>query len=141
MTDISRRRALASLFAVTGFAAASLLALDAAHADGVPETSPGAPRSSGPRNGGLKAEFTPSDREMNRRCINKTLDEAPAGKTWSWNNPKTGNGGTVTPTSPRPRAAGEACRNFTETVTLKDGRTETISGRACRRRDGSWSVA
>jgi surface antigen len=36
---------------------------------------------------------------------------------------------------------GRVCRNFDETVTLKDGRTEKISARACRSRDGSWSIA
>ena len=78
---------------------------------------------------------------MNRKCINKTLAEAPAGKTWSWKNPKTGNGGTVTPTSPLPRRGAESCRTFDESVTLKDGRSEKISGRACKRPDGSWQLS
>jgi surface antigen len=141
MTGISRRHAIRSLVAVTTASAASLLAFGAAQADApgpsLPDKAPGA----APRTNGLKAQLTPSDREMNRKCINKTLTEAPTGKTWSWKNPKTGNGGTVTPTSPRPRAGTEACRTFDETVTLKDGRSEKISGRACKRPDGSWSVA
>jgi surface antigen len=140
MTGISRRQAITSLLAATTVSAASVFALGAARADapgpgGVPEKSPGA----APRSSGLKSQLTPGDREMNRKCINKTLNEAPTGKTWSWKNPQTGNGGTVTPTSPRVRDAG--CRSFNETVTLKDGRSEQISGRACKKADGSWSVA
>jgi surface antigen len=137
MTLISRRHAIRSLVAATTASAASLLALGAAQADA---PGPGVPDKA-PRASGLKAQFTPSDREMNRKCINKTLSEAPTGKTWSWKNPQTGNGGTVTPSSPRPRAGTEACRTFDETVTLKDGRSEKISGRACKKPDGSWTVA
>ena len=28
-----------------------------------------------------------------------------------------------------------------KTLTLKDGRSEKISGHACKKRDGSWSIA
>jgi surface antigen len=145
MTGITRRHALSSLLAASAATAASFIALDAARADapgpgGVPEKTPGAPGSTKPGANGLKAQFTPGDREMNRKCINKTLSEAPNGKTWTWKNPKTGNGGTVTPTSPLQREAGQACRTFNETVTLKDGRSEQISGRACKKADGSWQI-
>ncbi len=135
MTVISRRYAIASFLAATALPGGANFS--PAHADGVPDKAPGGT----PRAGGIKAELSPGDREMNRACIDKTLSEAPTGKTWSWKNPKTGNGGTVTPTSPPSREAGSVCRSFNETVTLKNGRSETISGRACRKRDGSWSIA
>ena len=119
-------------------AAVPLLALGAARAD---TSGPDVPAKA-PRGGSeLKAQLTPADREMNRKCIDKTLNQAPTGKTWSWRNPKTGNGGTVTPTSPRRREGTDLCRTFDETVTLKDGRSEKISGRACKKPDGSWSIA
>ncbi len=137
MTRMSRRHAVVSLLAATAAAVASLSAESAAHADA---PGPGVPEKS-PRADGLKAQLTPGDREMNRKCIAKTLNEAQTGKTWSWKNPKTGNGGTVTPTSPRLREGNTVCRNFDETIALADGRSEKISGRACKRPDGSWSVA
>src|SRR5262245_63641309 len=98
MNRISRREAVTHLFAAAcAVPAASLLLADAARADtSGPDTSPG--RSQ--RTTGLKAELTPADREMNRKCINKTMGEAPTGATWRWKNPKTGNGGSVTPTTP-----------------------------------------
>ena len=140
MNRISRRQAFASLLAAAcAVPAASLLLGGSARADtpgpSTPDTKPGAPRTHG-----LRAQLTPGDREMNRKCINKTMTEAPTGATWKWNNPKTGNGGTVTPTTPPTRHSGEVCRDFTETLTLKDGRTETVNGRACRKADGSWSI-
>ena len=128
---------MTSLLAATA-AAVPVFAAGAAHADMPgPDAPPKGPRGGG----GLKAQLTPGDREMNRKCIDKTLNEAPTGKTWRWKNPKTGNGGTVTPTSPRRREGTALCRTFDETVTLKDGRSEKISARACRKPDGSWTIA
>jgi hypothetical protein len=139
MTRPSRRHALTLLFAASAVSAVAL-ATGAAHADAPgPEVPPKKPAPGG--GGGLKAHFTPGDRTMNRKCIEKTLNEAPTGTTWSWKNPKSGNGGTVTPTTPRVSAGGRVCRSFDETVTLKDGRSEKIGARACRHRDGSWTIA
>jgi surface antigen len=151
MTGITRRQAISTLLAATAATATSLLALHAAQADtpgtdtpektpGTPEKTPGTPGGAKPGTDGLKAQFTPSDREMNQKCINKTLSEAPKGKTWSWKNPKSGNSGTVTPTSPLLRQAGQTCRTFDESVKLKDGRSEQVSARACRKSDGSWEI-
>lgn len=65
----------------------------------------------------------------------------PVGTTWSWKKPKIGNSGTVTPTSKAERAANDMCRSFTETITLRDGRTETINGNAYNNPNGSWTIA
>jgi surface antigen len=136
--QLSRRAALASLLTATAsLATAALIA--PAQAD-APGSFQGRSRPR-PRTGGLKAELTPGDRAINRKCINKTLNEAPTGKPYTWRNPETGNGGTVTPTSKPQRHNGEVCRSFKETITLKDGRTETINSRACKQADGSWSIA
>ena len=144
MSGISRRHAISTILAATAATATSLLALHAAQADtpgtGTPEKTPGTPGGAKPGTDGLKAQFTPADREMNQKCINKTLSEAPKGKTWSWKNPKSGNSGTVTPTSPLQRQAGQTCRTFDESVKLKDGRSEQISARACKKSDGSWEI-
>jgi surface antigen len=66
----------------------------------------------------------------------------PVNTVTTWENPQTGNRGTIKPTSAVYRGTGNVsnrnCRNFTETITLKDGRTETINGRRCQNADGSW---
>jgi surface antigen len=62
-----------------------------------------------------------------------------SGATQTWVNPQSGNRGTVTPTSAAYRGNdGRQCRNFSETITLKDGKSETINGRRCKNADGSW---
>jgi len=62
-----------------------------------------------------------------------------SGATQTWTNPQSGNRGTVTPTSAAYRGNdGRQCRNFSETITLKDGKSETINGRRCKNADGSW---
>lgn len=138
--SLSRRAAVTSLLAAAVSAVSAATFLTPARADtpgaGFPEKS--SPRS---RTGGLKGELTPGDREINTKCINKTLTEAPTGKTWSWSNPKTGNKGTVTPTTKAQRHAGQTCRDFKETITLKDGRTETLNSKACRNADGGWTIS
>ncbi len=63
----------------------------------------------------------------------------PAGTTSNWENPGTGNRGAVTPTSATYRGTdGRTCRNFSEVITLRDGRTDQINGRRCQNADGSW---
>ena len=64
---------------------------------------------------------------------------APMGQPQTWSNPQSGNRGTVTPTSQAYRGGdGRQCRNFSETITLKDGKSETVNGRRCKNADGSW---
>ncbi len=63
----------------------------------------------------------------------------PVGTTSTWQNPQSGNRGTVTPTSAVYKVGdGRDCRNFNETITLSDGKSETIKGRRCKNADGSW---
>lgn len=64
---------------------------------------------------------------------------APVGQTITWNNPRTGNSGSVTPTRDGTSSTGEYCREFQQTVTV-GGRQEDAYGVACRRPDGSWEV-
>lgn len=138
MSSLSRRAAIRSMFAAVSGAA--LLYAGAARADQSGPDTPDPKKSTGPKGGAFKGLLTAEDRAINSKCINKTMNEAPTGATWKWNNPKTGNSGTVTPTSKAGRHTGQTCRNLTETITLKDGRTETIAARACKKADGSWSV-
>jgi surface antigen len=78
------------------------------------------------------------DRMMYWQAANAAAAQ-PVGTTSSWSNPDSGNRGTVTPTSQPVRSAdGRTCRNFTETITLKDGSSDTIRGRRCQNADGSW---
>lgn len=69
----------------------------------------------------------------------RAMETGPVGQPQTWQNPESGNSGRITPTSTAYQGPqGRPCRNFTETVQLKDGRSETVSGRRCQNPDGSW---
>lgn len=79
------------------------------------------------------------DRMMYAEAAQHAAEEQPVGEPANWQNPQSGNRGTVTPTSQQYRGAdGRQCRNFSETITLKDGSTDTVNGRRCKNADGSW---
>jgi surface antigen len=64
---------------------------------------------------------------------------APIGQEITWNNPDTGNYGTVTPTREGTSSSGNYCREFQQTVVI-GGKQEQAYGVACRQPDGSWEV-
>jgi surface antigen len=65
---------------------------------------------------------------------------APLGQTIQWNNPESGNSGTVTATRDgTDTATGAYCREYQQTVTV-GGQTEQAYGMACRQPDGSWKI-
>lgn len=79
------------------------------------------------------------DRQMYAQAATQAADSGQVGQAQTWENPQSGNRGTVTPTSQVYRGGnGRDCRNFSETITLKDGKSETINGRRCKNADGSW---
>lgn len=65
------------------------------------------------------------------------LERNPVGQASSWVNPDSGNSGRITPTRTYQTARGEDCREYQHEVTIK-GRTEVITGTACRNADGTW---
>jgi surface antigen len=65
---------------------------------------------------------------------------APIGQTIAWDNPNTGNYGSVVPTREGTNTStGQYCREFQQTVVI-GGRQEDAYGTACRRPDGSWEI-
>jgi surface antigen len=64
---------------------------------------------------------------------------APIGQQIAWNNPESGNYGTVTPIRDGSTASGDYCREYEQTIFV-DGRSETGVGVACRRNDGTWDI-
>ncbi len=64
---------------------------------------------------------------------------APVGQTIAWNNPDSGNRGTITPVRDGYAQSGSYCREYRTTVTI-DGRREDALGTACQQPDGTWRV-
>jgi len=65
---------------------------------------------------------------------------APIGETITWNNPQSGNNGTITPTREGYQpSTGAYCREYQQEIVV-GGRVERGYGKACRQPDGSWKV-
>lgn len=70
---------------------------------------------------------------------NTEAHTVPVGETVSWNNPETGNRGTVTPTRDGYSSAGRYCREYQQKIYV-GGKEESAYGTACREPDGSWEI-
>lgn len=71
---------------------------------------------------------------------NQQAHSAPIGDTISWNNPESGNRGTVTPVRDGYADSGDYCREYQQTIYV-GGQQETATGIACRNADGTWRIA
>ncbi len=72
--------------------------------------------------------------QANNRAYN-----APVGETIRWNNPDSGNYGTITPTRDGRSTSGAYCREYQQTIVV-GGKTQSGYGTACQQPDGSWKV-
>lgn len=64
---------------------------------------------------------------------------APVGETIRWNNPDSGNYGTVTPVRSGATSDGRVCREYSQTIYV-GGKQESGYGTACQQSDGSWQI-
>jgi surface antigen len=64
---------------------------------------------------------------------------APLGSAITWNNPESGNSGTITPVRDGRSSNGRYCREYSQSIVV-DGRKETGYGTACQNPDGTWQV-
>ena len=83
--------------------------------------------------------LTCRDQQQVQNTTQRTLESQPSGTAVAWNNPDSGNRGTVTPTNTYQTSNGTYCRNFEQTVTV-NGRTEVGTGTACRNAQGGWDI-
>ena len=93
--------------------------------------------------GGLiGSEIGRSMDEVDRIKANEAVNRAhsaPIGETIAWNNPRSGNSGTVTPLRDGTSTAGRYCREFQQSITVA-GQAEEGYGIACREPDGTWRI-
>lgn len=64
---------------------------------------------------------------------------SPVGKSINWNNPETGNRGTVTAVRDGTSADGLYCREYQQTITI-DAETRVGTGIACQQPNGTWRI-
>ncbi|MEE8140260.1 MAG: RT0821/Lpp0805 family surface protein, partial [Alphaproteobacteria bacterium] len=62
-----------------------------------------------------------------------------SGTQGRWQNPDTGNAGTITPTRTYRLADGTTCREF-EQMVIAEGISASARGTACRQPDASWRL-
>ncbi len=86
----------------------------------------------------IGASLDNADRAMLGNA-NRRAQTAPIGQSIDWNNPDTGNYGSVTPTRDGRSAQGNYCREYEQEI-IVGGRKETAIGTACQRPDGVWEV-
>jgi surface antigen len=79
-----------------------------------------------------------ADRYELERANNRAYS-APIGETVTWNNPNSGNYGSVTPTRDGYSSGGRYCREYQQTVVV-GGQQESAYGTACQQPDGSWEI-
>jgi surface antigen len=80
-----------------------------------------------------------ADRREAREAARYSLEKSRSGTTTTWQNPDSGNSGTVTPTRTYQAVNGQYCREFQQTITV-DGKEQKGFGTACRQPDGSWKI-
>lgn len=79
-----------------------------------------------------------ADMMYNEQAMTKAYT-APLHQTITWNNPESGNAGSVTPVREGRTAQGNVCREYHQKIIVA-GRTETGVGRACQESDGTWTI-
>ncbi len=80
-----------------------------------------------------------ADKAAMQNSTQRALETAPSGQTVAWQNPDSGNSGTIVPKPAIQENSGQYCREYQQTITV-DGRSEQAFGRACRQPDGSWKI-
>ena len=88
----------------------------------------------------IGAQLDERDRLLAGQSLQTTMETAPDNSAGGWNNPNSGNSGTITPTATTTTTTtGQPCREFTQTVSI-GGKQQEAYGTACRQADGSWKT-
>jgi surface antigen len=78
------------------------------------------------------------DKEMAAKAARQAFENNRTGQASTWNNPDSGNSGSVTPTRTY-QQGGTYCREYQQTITV-GGEKKQAFGTACRQPDGSWKI-
>jgi surface antigen len=79
------------------------------------------------------------DRAYATGSFGHAMEYAPTCSSITWNNPRSGSSGTVTPTQTYEPEPGRYCREFQQQVVI-GGKLQDAYGTACRQPDGSWEI-
>jgi surface antigen len=79
------------------------------------------------------------DKRMAQEAAARAFENNRAGQASVWNNPDSGNSGSVTPTQTYQLANGQYCRRYEQTINV-GGQPKQSYGTACRQADGTWQI-
>ena len=79
------------------------------------------------------------DKRMATEAAHQAFEQNQTGQSSSWQNPESGNSGSVTPTRTYQIANGQYCREYTQDIVIGGEKNQTY-GTACRQADGSWKI-
>jgi surface antigen len=80
-----------------------------------------------------------ADAQFANQNAQRAFENAPSGQSSSWQNPDSGNSGSVTPKAAYKSDNGQYCREFTQSIVVA-GKRQQGYGTACRQEDGTWQV-
>ncbi len=126
----------AVLGAVIGAGAGGLIA---AAAGGNAGTIVAAAAAGGVIGGAIGHHLDKKDKQLAAQAANQAFETSRSGQPSAWNNPDSGNSGSVTPTKTYQLANGQYCREYRQDVTI-GGEQHQAYGTACRQPDGTWQV-
>lgn len=78
------------------------------------------------------------DKRLAAQAATQAFENNHSGQASVWNNPDTGNSGSITPTRTF-QQNGQYCREYKQTITV-GGEPQTAYGTACRQADGTWAI-
>lgn len=86
----------------------------------------------------IGASLDKADRSEINRAETRAYT-APVGQQITWNNPQSGNSGTIVPVRDGYANNGAYCREFQQTI-IVGGQQQQGYGKACQQPDGTWKI-
>jgi surface antigen len=79
------------------------------------------------------------DKQLAAEAAAQAFEANRTGEPSVWNNPDTGNHGSVTPTKTYQLASGQYCREYRQEIWVGNEKHQAY-GTACRQTDGTWKI-
>jgi surface antigen len=79
------------------------------------------------------------DKRLASQAAQQAFEHNQTGQPSVWNNPDSGNSGSITPTKTYQLANGQYCRQYHQKIII-GGEPQTSYGTACRQADGTWQI-
>ena len=89
--------------------------------------------------GAIGHKLDDRDKRMATEAAHQAFEQNRTGQASTWQNPESGNSGSVTPTRTYQIANGQYCREYTQDIVIGGEKNQTY-GTACRQADGSWKI-